>query len=304
MENSRLLAVLAAVVLLAVLIGLGASLAGLAEPEMRTIVILGYSSCASAAVAIAVVFLAVRHAAQRTAYALAIVEKAADGIITVDENGLIEQVNSAAVNIFGYRTPELVGCNFSVLFTSAYSDEEQGTLWDFLRKNAITATGTAHEVRGLRRDGQKFYMDLSISDATINDRTVFVAIVRDVTERKLAQIALQNASDLLERRVEERTAELKEVNGRLLAEIEQREKTEAEREKLVEELQQAIAEIKTLSGFIPICASCKKVRDDGGYWNQIEVYLRERSDAEFSHGICPDCIKTLYPELSDREKYS
>ena len=56
-------------------------------------------------------------------------------------------------------------------------------------------------------------------------------------------------------------------------------------------------EVKTLSGFLPICASCKKIRDDNGYWNQIEEYIREHSEAEFSHGICPDCKTKLYPEL-------
>jgi hypothetical protein len=62
-------------------------------------------------------------------------------------------------------------------------------------------------------------------------------------------------------------------------------------------LQAAMDEVKTLSGLLPICASCKKIRDDKGYWTQIETYIREHSDAEFSHGICPDCAKKLYPEL-------
>jgi len=64
------------------------------------------------------------------------------------------------------------------------------------------------------------------------------------------------------------------------------------------ELQEALSEIKTLSGLLPICASCKKIRDDKGYWNQIEAYIRDRSEAEFSHSICPECAKHLYPELA------
>lgn len=63
------------------------------------------------------------------------------------------------------------------------------------------------------------------------------------------------------------------------------------------ELQQALAEIKTLRGIIPICASCKKIRDDEGYWHDVAVYIRDHSEAEFSHGICPDCGKKLYPEF-------
>lgn len=66
------------------------------------------------------------------------------------------------------------------------------------------------------------------------------------------------------------------------------------------ELRQALSEVKILSGFLPICASCKKIRDDNGYWNQIEAYISEHSDAEFSHGICPECAGKLYPELNDR----
>jgi hypothetical protein len=82
-----------------------------------------------------------------------------------------------------------------------------------------------------------------------------------------------------------------------------RKQAEEEREKLVTELQKALLEVKKLSGMLPICASCKNIRDDKGYWNQIESYIRDHSEAEFSHGICPDCVEKLYPELhKKREK--
>lgn len=64
-----------------------------------------------------------------------------------------------------------------------------------------------------------------------------------------------------------------------------------------EELKRALNQVKKLSGFLPICSSCKKIRDDKGYWNQIEVYIKEHSEADFSHGICPDCAKKLYPDF-------
>ena len=64
-----------------------------------------------------------------------------------------------------------------------------------------------------------------------------------------------------------------------------------------ETLQAALAKVKQLSGLLPICASCKKIRDDAGYWHQVEVYIQNHSEADFSHGVCPDCIQTLYPEL-------
>jgi PAS domain S-box-containing protein len=79
--------------------------------------------------------------------------------------------------------------------------------------------------------------------------------------------------------------------------ITNRKRAEAEREKLVNELQNALAQVKTLTGLIPICASCKKIRDDKGYWNQIENYLRDHSDAQFSHGICPECARKLYGDF-------
>ncbi|MDR3603402.1 MAG: hypothetical protein P4L38_02125, partial [Syntrophaceae bacterium] len=71
-----------------------------------------------------------------------------------------------------------------------------------------------------------------------------------------------------------------------------------EKERLIIELQHALAQVKKLSGFIPICASCKKIRDDKGYWRQVEEYIRDHSEALFSHSICPDCMRSLYPEIA------
>ena len=79
--------------------------------------------------------------------------------------------------------------------------------------------------------------------------------------------------------------------------ITERMKMVEEREHLIAGLQNALANVKLLSGLIPICASCKMIRDDKGYWNQIESYIRDHSEAEFSHGICPDCAKKLYPDI-------
>jgi PAS domain-containing protein len=86
--------------------------------------------------------------------------------------------------------------------------------------------------------------------------------------------------------------------------ITERKAAEAERERLIGELQAALAKIKTLRGLLPICASCKNIRDDQGYWTQVEVYVRKHSEAEFSHSICPDCAVKLYPELFEEEQGS
>jgi PAS domain-containing protein len=80
----------------------------------------------------------------------------------------------------------------------------------------------------------------------------------------------------------------------------ERKEVESERVKLIGELKKALAEVKTLKGFIPICSSCKKIRDDKGLWNQLEEYISRHSDASFSHGICPDCMIKLYPQFANK----
>ena len=70
-----------------------------------------------------------------------------------------------------------------------------------------------------------------------------------------------------------------------------RHRMEMEREELIRQLREALAQVKALSGLLPICAQCKKVRDDGGYWSQVEAYIEERTEARFTHGICPDCYQ-------------
>ena len=79
--------------------------------------------------------------------------------------------------------------------------------------------------------------------------------------------------------------------------ISDRKKIEIEREKMVRELKMALADVKTLSDLLPICSACKKIRDDKGYWSQIEAYIHKHSGTRFSHGICPECAKDLYPDL-------
>ncbi|MCB9421785.1 MAG: PAS domain-containing protein [Ardenticatenaceae bacterium] len=88
----------------------------------------------------------------------------------------------------------------------------------------------------------------------------------------------------------------------ILRDITTRKQLEQEREALISTLQETLGQVKTLSGLLPICANCKKIRDDTGYWHDVAVYIRDHSEAEFSHGICPDCMKSLYPELSEKRK--
>jgi PAS domain S-box-containing protein len=99
------------------------------------------------------------------------------------------------------------------------------------------------------------------------ERIILLAI-EDITERKGAEEALAEAAK--------------------------------EREKLVKELQYALDNIKTLQGLIPMCSNCKKIRDDKGFWNQVEGYIMAHSDARFTHGVCPECAKKLYGDLYDK----
>ena len=89
------------------------------------------------------------------------------------------------------------------------------------------------------------------------------------------------------------------ITGSVLVihDLSERRRAELEREKLIMELQAAIGDIKTLRGLLPICSSCKKIRDDKGAWGGLERYIMDHSEAQFSHGICPDCMRKLYPDL-------
>jgi hypothetical protein len=110
---------------------------------------------------------------------------------------------------------------------------------------------------------------------------------------------LRNNMDELENRVAKRTCELEAKNIQLAQEIAERNKAEQEKSELIIELKNALKRVKKLSGLIPICSSCKKIRDDKGYWNEVERYIGEHSEALFSHSICPDCMRKLYPEIAD-----
>lgn len=87
-----------------------------------------------------------------------------------------------------------------------------------------------------------------------------------------------------------------------IIDITKRKKAEAEKERLYRELKVSMEQVRTLQGMLPICSHCKKVRDDKGYWNQLEEYISSHSDAQFSHSICPECIEKLYPEFCRNKK--
>lgn len=99
--------------------------------------------------------------------------------------------------------------------------------------------------------------------------------------------------------IEQQAEHLRQKITKLNETYEELEKKEKAQEELIEELQHALSEVKKLSGLIPICASCKKVRDDEGYWGAVESYISSRSEAQFSHGICPECIKKDFSDIKE-----
>jgi CheY-like chemotaxis protein len=92
-----------------------------------------------------------------------------------------------------------------------------------------------------------------------------------------------------------------ELLARVRAHLELKQAREAQ-SRLIAELQEALESVKLLSGLVPICGNCKKIRNDSGFWQQMEGYIESRSRAKFSHGICPECIEVLYPELAEARK--
>lgn len=107
--------------------------------------------------------------------------------------------------------------------------------------------------------------------------------------KSIVETGIRNPYDLIFR-------ELTSTNKALKTEIHERKKVEADREKIIGQLKTALGEVKTLKGLLPICSHCKKIRDDQGTWKKLEAYLYQHSEAKLSHGVCPECIKTHYPE--------
>jgi hypothetical protein len=101
----------------------------------------------------------------------------------------------------------------------------------------------------------------------------------------------------IRRRLRIQKMEIIKANEEIKIEMEERKRAQIEKDNLIVELKDALAEVKTLSGLLPICSHCKNIRDDKGYWRKIEEYIHKHSGTEFSHGICPECIKKYYPDL-------
>lgn len=129
------------------------------------------------------------------------------------------------------------------------------------------------------------------------ERALAENVEQKTAELTQAKKDLEEYATTLEQKVAERTHNLRAINRRLEKEISVRRRAEQEKEKLIGDLQNALKEVKTLGSLLPICSLCKKIRDDKGYWNKIEAYIKEHTGTEFSHSICPACARELYPDL-------
>lgn len=191
-------------------------------------------------------------------------ESSNDGVILIRRGTFIE-CNAATLKIFGCATRK----DFlsEPVEDILHSEQEDGIdAFTFMldkMSDAMESGSSEFRCTCARRNGSTFPAEFTLTAFQLDGQRMLQLVVRDITER---------------------------------AEVED------ERERLIAELQSALDEIKRLSGLLPICASCKKIRDDEGHWNTIEAYITENSEAEFSHGVCPECCETLYPEFAARQK--
>jgi len=131
----------------------------------------------------------------------AIMETAVEGIITIDERGIIESMNPAAVKIFGYKPSEVIGKNVNVLMPSPYHEDHDKYLANYLQTGVARIIGIGREVSGRRKDGTVFPMDLSVSEVQLASRRLFTGFVRDITDRKRLVKEILETSDREQRRI-------------------------------------------------------------------------------------------------------
>jgi len=183
-------------------------------------------------------------------------------VITVLEpDGTIRYESPAVTRVLGYRPDELVGLGMTELVHPDDVAALAGAFARGLADPAASAVIPPQRYRCRHKSGSWVVLEGTGAVRTDDpDVRGIVGSARDVTDRVRA---------------------------------------ETEREELIAKLQSALADVKTLSGLLPICASCKRIRDDSGYWQQIEQYVRDHTDASFSHGICPTCADRLYAGFLD-----
>ncbi len=204
----------------------------------------------------------------------AILNSADYGIFSTDLKGVVQTFNPAAERMLGYTAAEIIGHATPMLWHDPQEIAERAEKlstklslpvkanFEVISMQILFAPDRIAESEAsfIRKDGSRFTSSLVVTVLTneTGDLPGFTGIFRDISEHK---------------------------------------QYEAEREKLIAELQTALAEVKTLSGMIPICGWCKNIRSDKGYWQSVEQYVHLHTDATFSHGICPECAEKMKAEI-------
>ncbi len=210
--------------------------------------------------------LATERAAQReqTELLQAILNSMDDGVVVVDKNLKLLQLNPAAQRMHGNAHDDSSPVEWPRNFGIFHRDGQ---------------THLSHEhlplVRVIRGDSPVVKCEAMLRHAECPEGILINAIASPVRDRQGELVA----------------------GVVIMRDITERARADEDKQRLIGELQQALREIKTLRGLIPICASCKSVRDESGYWQKLEAFLTQHADVEFSHGICNDCGEKLYGEL-------
>jgi PAS domain S-box-containing protein len=183
----------------------------------------------------------VKEAAQDIALRLqAVIDHAINGIITIDKNGIIESINPAAAELFGYDQEEVIGNNINILMPEPHHSHHDQYLQKYERTKEPKIIGIGREVYGIKKNGEKFPFRLSVSEVKLNDRTIYTGILHDMSEIRNAEDKLIQLNEKLEAKVEERTKEIERVVNRLL-------KTNQALESKEEELQKSLEKERDLS---------------------------------------------------------
>jgi PAS domain S-box-containing protein len=186
------------------------------------------------------------------------VEGTSDLVTRVDKNGNFLYINHMSKEIFGHKSKDIVGMP---AFDFLHPDDKKKTkFWfnDCVEKKILKASFENRQINKINGNISNLLWTTNFHYDKADQLTGINSIAHNITERKQMEEALVSEKN---------------------------------------KLQEALLEIKELNGMLPICSSCKKIRDDKGYWNQIESYIRDHSAVEFTHSICPGCTKKLYPDF-------
>lgn len=181
-----------------------------------------------------------------------IVEFSPNAIVLVNRDGKITMTNAQTEKLFGHPRAELIGQSIEILVPERYRAQHPGHRGGFSASPSARPMGAGRNLVGRHKDGHEIHLEIALNPIDTEEGMLVLATITDITERKQAEeVLLRNSADLAA----------------------------------------ALARVKLLTGLLPICAGCKKIRDDQGYWNQLEKYIVEHSEATFTHGYCPDCLK-------------